>query len=310
MTTCSTANSCASSAPRRTAVRTSGVPGGRPPDRPGQPRLLVRAVDRAGSASRGPGRPGGCSRTRADRSAGLSAGLELPACGRFHVDGGARGSPAGGVQPPDGRRLRKGAALLDTPPEIIEIAYEDTTLPGYFFAIDTSARPTVILVGGYDACAEELYFFNGASALERGLQRARIRRSGAGRGTTPAGLGDAPGLGERHRAGGGLPAPTSGGGRRADRGDRFESRGTPGPRAASGEHRIAACIADCGTFDMYGTFLSPTARGDAGGLRSGDPETVRVWRCWTRSRCNRPPAGRCDAGCWSTAPHPPTSTSR
>ena len=47
------------------------------------------------------------------------------------------------------------------------------------------------------------------------------------------------------------------------------------PRAASGEHRIAACIADCGTFDMYGTFLSRLPEAMRAGYEAGDPETVR-----------------------------------
>jgi predicted dienelactone hydrolase len=32
--------------------------------------------------------------------------------------------------------------------------------------------------------------------------------------------------------------------------------GHPAPRAAAGEHRLAACIADCGAFDMYAGFLA------------------------------------------------------
>ena len=69
--------------------------------------------------------------------------------------------------------FRSGAALLEPPPEILEIPYETTTLPGYFFRADPEgsereARATVILTGGYDGTAEELYFANGAAALARG----------------------------------------------------------------------------------------------------------------------------------------------
>jgi S-formylglutathione hydrolase FrmB len=66
--------------------------------------------------------------------------------------------------------FRRGAALLDVPPEIVQIPYEGTSLPAYFFraAADATPRPTVILTNGYDGTAEELYFTNGAAALERG----------------------------------------------------------------------------------------------------------------------------------------------
>lgn len=66
--------------------------------------------------------------------------------------------------------FRQGAELMDQPPEIVEIPYEDTTLPGYFFAVDNDPRPrpTVILTGGYDSTKEEGYFYNAAAALARG----------------------------------------------------------------------------------------------------------------------------------------------
>jgi alpha/beta hydrolase family protein len=65
--------------------------------------------------------------------------------------------------------FRQGAALLASPPEIVEIPFEGTTLPGYHFrAAGADPRPTVILLGGYDGTVEELYFFNGAAALARG----------------------------------------------------------------------------------------------------------------------------------------------
>ena len=66
--------------------------------------------------------------------------------------------------------FRRAAALMVPAAEIVEIPFEETTLPGYFFAVDDSgrARATVVLTGGYDGTAEELYFANGAAALARG----------------------------------------------------------------------------------------------------------------------------------------------
>lgn len=54
--------------------------------------------------------------------------------------------------------------------EKIEIPYEGTTLPGYFYKVDDSGepRPTLIFHGGYDSSIEELYFYGGAPATRRG----------------------------------------------------------------------------------------------------------------------------------------------
>ena len=163
--------------------------------------------------------------------------------------------------------FQRGAALMEQPPEIIEIPFEDTTLPGYFFAVDDSerSRATVILTGGYDSTKEEGYFYNAAAALARGYNALVFDGPGQG-----AVLVDQ-----------GVPL-------RAD----WENVVTPvvdyaitrpdvdparvaligpslgahlAPRAASAEHRLAACIADCGVFDMYASFLSRLP----GPLRSG-----------------------------------------
>ena len=52
----------------------------------------------------------------------------------------------------------------------MQIPYEGSFLPAYFFraGADQAPRATVILTNGYDGTAEELYFTNGAAALERG----------------------------------------------------------------------------------------------------------------------------------------------
>jgi pimeloyl-ACP methyl ester carboxylesterase len=63
------------------------------------------------------------------------------------------------------------AARLSGPTwEPIEIPYEGTTLPGYFYKVDNSGkpRPTLIFHGGYDSSIEELFFFGAAAAVRRG----------------------------------------------------------------------------------------------------------------------------------------------
>ncbi|MEH2254511.1 alpha/beta hydrolase family protein [Nostoc sp.] len=54
--------------------------------------------------------------------------------------------------------------------EPIEIPYEGTTLPGYFYKVDDSGkpRPTLIFHGGYDSSIEELFYFGAAAAIRRG----------------------------------------------------------------------------------------------------------------------------------------------
>ncbi len=52
----------------------------------------------------------------------------------------------------------------------VDIPYEGTTLPGYFYRVDDSQTPrrTLISLGGFDSTGEELYFFAAAAALLRG----------------------------------------------------------------------------------------------------------------------------------------------
>ncbi|MEN6592636.1 MAG: hypothetical protein ABFC12_05280 [Methanobacterium sp.] len=64
--------------------------------------------------------------------------------------------------------FQKGAELLKNPPEVVEIPFEDMKLPGYFFKAGEDERPTIIVMSGFDGTAEELYFYIGAGALQRG----------------------------------------------------------------------------------------------------------------------------------------------
>ncbi len=185
----------------------------------------------------------------------------------------------------------KGAALLEHPPEKVEIAFGGTTLPGYFFAHDATRRPTVLLVGGYDSCAEELYFFNGAAALDRGYNVLAFDGPGQGAALLQQGL---------------VMRPD------------WENVVTPvvdwlvarpevdparialiglslgahlAPRAASGEHRLAACVADCGTFDMYATFLSRLPESVRSGYEAGDPHAVEGVSAMLDQMAAQPTAG-------------------
>lgn len=69
------------------------------------------------------------------------------------------------------QRHDRAIAHFTTPVDVVEIPFEDLTLPGYHFRVadDGRRRPTVILCNGYDGTVEELYFFNARAALDRGF---------------------------------------------------------------------------------------------------------------------------------------------
>lgn len=171
--------------------------------------------------------------------------------------------------------FRRGADLLTQPPEIVEIPYEGTTLPGYFFRVDDDSRPraTVIITGGYDGTAEELYCFYGAAALARGYNALMFDGPGQGAALIQQGLTMRPDWEN-------VITPVVD--FLAARGDVDATRvaliggslgGYLAPRAASAEHRLAACVADCGAFDLYEAFLSRLPDPVRSQFEAGDAKT-------------------------------------
>jgi alpha-beta hydrolase superfamily lysophospholipase len=189
--------------------------------------------------------------------------------------------------------FRRGAALLDSPPEVLAIPYEGTTLPGYFFSAGQRPAPraTVILTGGYDGTAEELYFFNGAAALARGYNVLAFDGPGQGAALLQQGL---------------VLRPD------------WESVVTPvldyalsrpdvdparvaliglslgahlAPRAASAEHRLAACIADCGSYDLFDAALERIPGPLANGLVNARPLPTAALRRVLAVLAAKPTAG-------------------
>lgn len=171
--------------------------------------------------------------------------------------------------------FRRGADLLDLPPEPVEIPYAGTTLPGYFLraCADATPRRTLILVNGYDGSAEELYFTNGAAALARGYHVLAFDGPGQGTMLVDRGVPFRPDWEAvvtpvvDHL----LTRPEVDAGRIALMGLSFG--GYLAPRAATAEHRIAACVSDCGPYDLLDASLrrlpGPMARQIVGGTPRG-----------------------------------------
>lgn len=66
--------------------------------------------------------------------------------------------------------FQKAAALFDPPIEVVEIPFEETTLPAYFVKVDDSGepRPTIVHTNGYDSNIQEMYFAHAPAAIRRG----------------------------------------------------------------------------------------------------------------------------------------------
>lgn len=154
--------------------------------------------------------------------------------------------------------FRRGAALMSHPPEVLEIPFEKTTLPGYFFRPDSDPRPraTVVLTGGYDGTCEELYFFNGAAALARGYNVLAFDGPGQGAALLQQGMTMRPNWGSVI-----TPVIDYAVSRPDVDPKRLALIGLSlgahlAPRAASREHRLAALIADCGSYDLQAALLT------------------------------------------------------
>jgi len=77
---------------------------------------------------------------------------------------------------------RRAAELFDPQVEPVEVPYEGRSLPAYFVRAedDGEARPTVVVIGGGETFCEELYFWGGAAAAQRGYNALLVDMPGQG----------------------------------------------------------------------------------------------------------------------------------
>lgn len=148
--------------------------------------------------------------------------------------------------------FRKAAALMVPAVEAVEVPFEGTSLPGYFFRADDSgrSRPTLIATNGYDSTVHEMYFAHAVAALRRGYHCLTFDGPGQGRPLIKQGLFMRPDWENvvRPVVDYALSRPEVDPQRVALIGWSFG--GYLAPRAASGEPRLAACIADPGQWDL------------------------------------------------------------
>ena len=78
--------------------------------------------------------------------------------------------------------FRRAGELFDPPIEPVEIPFEANTLPAYFVRAQDGGerRPTLIMVGGGETYAEDLYFWGGAGAEARGYNALLVDMPGQG----------------------------------------------------------------------------------------------------------------------------------
>jgi alpha-beta hydrolase superfamily lysophospholipase len=142
--------------------------------------------------------------------------------------------------------------------EPVEIPFEGITLPGYHYRVadDGGRRATVILLNGYDGTVEETYFGNAQAALDRGYDVLAFDGPGQGSVLIEQGVPLRPDwenivptvvdwL---------LQRPGVDPARIALIG--WSLGGYLAPRAASGEPRLAACIADANFYDLFDVAIS------------------------------------------------------
>lgn len=153
--------------------------------------------------------------------------------------------------------LNRGLALSDHPVSPVGIPFETTPMPAYLVpahGFETQKRPLIIFVGGYDSTITDSYFASAVAASERGYHSLLFDGPGQGAMLYEHGIPLRPDWETVVRAvvDFAVGHPLVDASRIALSG--WSLGGHLAPRAASGEPRIAALIADPGTWSIADGF--------------------------------------------------------
>ncbi len=170
-----------------------------------------------------------------------------------------------------------GLALFDSPIRPRSIPFEGAAMPAYFIPAAGFAgarRPTIIFTNGYDGTIADVYFASAVAASRRGYHSLLFDGPGQGAMLFERNVPLRPDWETVINAvvDFALTLPEVDPGRLALSG--WSLGGYLSPRAASGEHRLAACVADPGQWALLNSFrraatsmgLSQEAAADLGSI--------------------------------------------
>jgi alpha-beta hydrolase superfamily lysophospholipase len=154
----------------------------------------------------------------------------------------------------------RAAALFEPPIVAVTIPFEGTTLPGWFYSGGAGTRPLIIGTNGYDETVQMMHYGHAAAAQRRGYHVLTFDGPGQGRVLIEDGVPIRPDWETVVRAvvDFALALPGVDPARIALAGWSFG--GYLAPRAASGEPRLAALIADPGQWDLIEAMRAAFAR--------------------------------------------------
>ena len=167
----------------------------------------------------------------------------------------------------------RAAALFDPPIVSVAIPFENATLPGWFYLGGVGTRPLIIGTNGYDETVQMMHYGHAAAAQRRGYHVLIFDGPGQGRILIEDDVPMRPDWETVVRAvvDFALTLPGIDPARIALAGWSFG--GYLAPRAASGEPRIAALIADPGQWDLIGAIRTQFPRfGVSGAVAAAIPD--------------------------------------